>query len=174
MVSIDIDTGDAVRIAGREATELNEETVNALKALKNLKHTDASSDGCSSCGDGSRFGVPLNWPVKLKYAPVTDAVYNNADLLIAADCACFLYSKFHRDFINGSVVLAICPAPGETDYYDKLSKILEKNDFRSLTVVKTDAECCSSLDAELKKAVISSGRIIPCKTVTISAAGNII
>ena len=152
----------------------NLEAAKALEELKGLKHSEASSEGCGSCGDSGRFGVPLNWPIQLKLAPEVSEVYNNADLLIAADCACFIYPKFHRDFINGSVVFIDCAEPDGTDFTAKLSRILGKNDFRSVTVARMEVPCCGRIEDAVKNAVSASGRVIPCKTVVFSTEGDIL
>ena len=165
---------DAISFEEREAPAYNEEAVKALKALKELKRKETVSDGCSSCGDGSRFGVPLNWPVQLKLVPAKAEVYNNADLLVSADCACFVHPKFHRDFINGKVVFIACPKLDGTDYSEKLTDIFARNDFRSVTVARMEVPCCGGLELAVKKAIRASGRVIPCQTVTFTAEGEIL
>ena len=50
-----------------------------------------------------------NWPVQIKLAPINASYFNNANLLVAADCTAFAYANFHRDFIQGRVTLIGCP-----------------------------------------------------------------
>ena len=50
-----------------------------------------------------------NWPVQIKLAPVSAPYFNNAKLLIAADCTAYAYASFHQDFIRNKVTLIGCP-----------------------------------------------------------------
>ena len=44
-----------------------------------------------------------------RLAPPTAAFYQDADLLIAADCTAYAYGRFHQDFIRDRIVLIGCP-----------------------------------------------------------------
>ena len=50
-----------------------------------------------------------NWPVQIKLAPVSAPYFNDAKLLIAADCTAYAYASFHQDFIRNKVTLIGCP-----------------------------------------------------------------
>ena len=123
--------------------------------------------------------VPLKselsqWPVKLRQAPVSAPYYYNADLLIAADCCAYACGSFHREFIRGRIVLIGCPeTDGERDL-DKLTEILRNNDVRSLTVVRMEGTCCTAFETAVKRAVKAGGRVVPCRTATISTDGKIL
>ena len=43
------------------------------------------------------------WPIQIKLVPVNAPYFNDADLLIAADCTAYSYSRFHEDFIKGRI-----------------------------------------------------------------------
>ena len=45
------------------------------------------------------------WPIQIKLVPVNAPYFNDADLLIAADCTAYSYSRFHEDFIKGRITL---------------------------------------------------------------------
>lgn len=38
------------------------------------------------------------WPIQIKLVPVNAPYFNDADLLIAADCTAYSYSRFHEEF----------------------------------------------------------------------------
>ena len=59
------------------------------------------------------------WPVQIKLAPVNAPYFDNADLLIAADCTAYAYGAFHEKFIKGRITLIGCPKLDNTDYSEK-------------------------------------------------------
>ena len=55
------------------------------------------------------------WPVQIKLAPVNAPYFNDAHLLIAADCTAYAYGNFHQDYIRGKITLIGCPKLDEGD-----------------------------------------------------------
>jgi len=45
------------------------------------------------------------WPVQLHLVPVNAPYFQDADLLIAADCVPFAYGDFHRKFLKGRALV---------------------------------------------------------------------
>lgn len=115
-----------------------------------------------------------NWPVQIKLAPVQAPYFNNAKLLIAADCTAFSYAAFHEEFINGKVTLIGCPKLDDIDYSEKLTQIIANNDIKSLTIVRMEVPCCGGLERAAKTALMNSGKFIPWQVVTIGINGTII
>ena len=114
------------------------------------------------------------WPVQIKLAPVTAPYFQQADLLIAADCTAYAYGSFHEDFIRGKVTLVGCPKLDGVDYSEKLTDILTHNDIKSVTVVRMEVPCCGGMEQAVKTALQSSGKFIPWQVVTISTDGRIL
>ena len=50
------------------------------------------------------------WPVQIKLVPINAPYFDDADLLIAADCTAYAYANFHQDFIRGKVTLVAVPS----------------------------------------------------------------
>ncbi len=120
-------------------------------------------------------GAPLqNWPVQIKLAPVQAPYYDGADLLIAADCTAYAYSRFHDEFIHGHAVLIACPKLDSVDYAEKLTQIFARNSIRSLTLTRMEVPCCGGLEFAVKRALEASGAAIACRAVTISIDGKIL
>lgn len=114
------------------------------------------------------------WPVQIKLAPVNAPYFENAKLLIAADCSAYAYGNFHNDFIKDHVTLIGCPKLDSVDYSEKLTAIIKENSIRSVKVVRMEVPCCGGIENAVKKAIFESGKFIPWQVVTISTDGKII
>jgi Fe-S-cluster-containing hydrogenase component 2 len=112
------------------------------------------------------------WPVQIKLTGVNAPYFEDADLLIAADCTAYAYARFQEEFRNGKVVLIGCPKLDAVDYTGKLAEIIEKNSIRSITVVRMEVPCCGGMERAVKKALESSGKTLPLGVVTISIQGE--
>ena len=115
-----------------------------------------------------------NWPVQIKLAPVRAPYFNNARLLIAADCTAYAYANFHQEFLKGKVALIGCPKLDDVDYSEKLTEIIKSNDIQSVTVVRMEVPCCGGLQNAAIRALQNSGKFIPWQVVTISIDGKIL
>lgn len=114
------------------------------------------------------------WPCQIKLVPVNAPYFNQAHLLVAADCAAFAYANIHEDFMKNKITIIGCPKLDEVDYAQKLGQILANNNIRSVTVLRMEVPCCGGLSNAVKNALISSGKMIPWNIVTISTDGNIL
>ena len=112
------------------------------------------------------------WPVQIKLTGVNAPYFEDADLLIAADCTAYAYARFHEEFRNGKVVLIGCPKLDAVDYTGKLAEIIEKNSIRSITVVRMEVPCCGGMERAVKKALADSQKTLPLEVVTISIQGE--
>ncbi len=115
-----------------------------------------------------------NWPVQIKLAPVSAPCFENASLLIAADCTAYAYAAFHEDFMKGKVTLIGCPKLDGIDYSEKLTEIIRQNNIKNVTIIRMEVPCCGGLEFAAKKALQDSGKFIPWQVVTISIDGQIL
>lgn len=114
------------------------------------------------------------WPCQIKLVPVNAPYFENADLLIAADCTAYAYGNFHSEFMRNHITLIGCPKLDEGDYAEKLTQIIMNNNIRSVKVVRMEVPCCGGLESAVKRALQASGKFIPWQVVTISTDGKII
>ena len=114
------------------------------------------------------------WPVQIKLVPVKAPYFDGANLLIAADCTAYAYGDFHNRFIRNHITLVGCPKLDEGDYTEKLTKIIQNNDIRSVTIVRMEVPCCGGLQRAAQNALKASGKFIPWQVVTISTEGSIL
>lgn len=114
------------------------------------------------------------WPVQIKLVPVNAPYFNNANLLVAADCTAYAYGNFHNKFMKNKVTIIGCPKLDSVDYVEKLTEIIRKNDIKSVTVVRMEVPCCGGIENAVKKALMNSGKFLPWSVVTISTDGKIL
>ncbi len=153
----------AISFEEREAPAYNEAAVLAAKEAKKAPEIKTFVPGQLQ-----------NFPVQIKLVPPGGPLFENADLLIAADCCAYAYGNFHADFIKGKITLIGCPKLDSVDYSEKLTQILQNNHIRSITVARMQVPCCGGLPFAVKKALEASGKDIPLEIVTISPDGKII
>ncbi|MDD5747395.1 MAG: 4Fe-4S ferredoxin, partial [Candidatus Omnitrophica bacterium] len=116
------------------------------------------------------------WPVQLKLVNPQAACFQDADLVIAADCVPFAYAEFHQRFLAGKVLVVFCPKLDNAyeEYVEKMARIIQSNTIKSISVVHMEVPCCfgtmNIVNAALKKA----GKDIVIQDHTISLKGEII
>ena len=127
------------------------------------------------------FETPLHvtsqlkqWPCQIKLVPTNAPYFDDANLLIAADCTAYAYGNFHNEFINNRITLIGCPKLDEGDYTDKLREIIANNNIKSVTIVRMEVPCCGGIENAAKNALKESGKFIPWQVITISTDGKII
>ena len=123
---------------------------------------------------GSVSSELRQWPVQIKLAPLTAPYFDNANLLVAADCTAFSFGNFHNEFISNHITLIGCPKLDEGDYAEKLTAIIANNAIKSVTVVRMEVPCCGGIENAVKRALQASGKFIPWRVVTISTDGRIL
>ncbi len=114
------------------------------------------------------------WPVQIKLISENAGYFNNANLLISADCAAYAYGNFHNDFMKNKVTIIGCPKLDMIDYTDKLTSIIKNNNIESVTVVRMEVPCCTGIETAAINAVKNSGKKILTKVVTLSIDGKIL
>ncbi len=114
------------------------------------------------------------WPVQLMLVPTTAPYFNDAELVITADCVPFSYAGFHDDFLKGKIVLIGCPKLDNAEFYkNKLTEIFRVNNIRSVTCIYMEVPCCHGLVRIVQSAFKESGKIIPFVDVEIGIKGEI-
>ena len=76
--------------------------------------------------------------------------------------------------MKGKVTLIGCPKLDAVDYSEKLSQIFEKNDIKSVTVLRMEVPCCGGLENAVKRALKASKKQTSLSVITISVNGNVL
>jgi ferredoxin len=114
------------------------------------------------------------WPVKIDLVPPKAPFFENAHLLVAADCAPIALKNFH-DLMAGKRVIIGCPKFNDARAYAaKLTDILKQNNIAAITVVHMEVPCCTGLKWAVNKALEGSGKKVPVKEYEVKVGGEII
>jgi NAD-dependent dihydropyrimidine dehydrogenase PreA subunit len=115
------------------------------------------------------------WPIQLHLVPVTAPYFQNADLLITADCVPFAYADYHREFLAGKAVVIGCPKLDDNGaYVQKLTELFRVSSIKSITVLRMEVPCCGGIVMAARQALAASGKEIPFREVTISIRGEVV
>ncbi len=160
--------------------------------VPDYKHKEAAACGCPSSAartiakkegtttvNGNAVPVPSQlqtWPVQLKLVSAAAEYFDDADVLIAADCTAYAYGNFHQDFIKNKVTIIFCPKldSGLEEYVDKLADIIKNHAVKSINVVHMQVPCCFGLVKVMDDAVRKAGKKVPVKETIISMQGEIL
>jgi len=180
----------AITFEEREADEYNEEVVQKrmklmkMDKMKKMEIKEELPCGCPGShsktikreeskvsnvvNESSIASTQLNqWPVQIKLVPVNAPYFENANLLIAADCSAYAYGDFHNKFMKNKVTIIGCPKLDEGDYSKKLTEILKNNNIKSVMVVRMEVPCCGGIENAVKTALKDSLKMIPWQVITI-------
>lgn len=115
------------------------------------------------------------WPVQLQLLNPNAPYFDDAELLIAADCVPFAYGDFHNRFLKNKIVITFCPKLDTTieQYIDKLAAIISLHTIKSITVLHMEVPCCGGTVTILQKALEKAQKFVMVKEYTISLQGEI-
>ncbi|MFH1151106.1 MAG: 4Fe-4S binding protein [Actinomycetota bacterium] len=179
---------DAITIEEREAAEFDEEAVkeylgdrekapaacpgSAPQSIQRCELVDLEGEGGQKAGRVSRLA---NWPVQLQLVPPRAPYFDDADLLIAADCTAFSYADFHERFLAEKALIVGCPKLDNAGFYRaKLAQIFIQNEIRSITVVYMEVPCCFGLVHLVHESIKESGKDIPLTLVKLGIKGDVV
>jgi len=136
-------------------------------------------DDACSCIDivkkrpGSK-GDMTRWPIQLKLVSVKAPFFDGADILIASDCTAFVSKDFHERFVRDRVILIGCPKLDREEYSQRIAEIIDKNDVRSVTLVRMDIPCCSEMARMVREATKTSMKNLPLNIAVLSTDGAVV
>jgi ferredoxin len=187
---------DALKIIEREAEDFDEtaveehlkkvekETAPATTVLpcgcpstqlKTFAQPDPCQQGNEPRSQAGQASALTHWPVQIKLVPPTAPFLKGADLLVTADCTPLAYPNFHRDLLQGKVVMMGCPKFDDVqEYIQKFTDIFNTADIHSITTAVMEVPCCSGLPFIVRKALAASGKKIPLEEWVISIRGELI
>lgn len=139
-----------------------------------IERKDEAMPACGAEGQSVQAASQLRqWPCQIKLIPVNAPYFENARLLVAADCTAYAYAGIHNDYMRGKVTIIGCPKLDDVDYTEKLTGILKLHDIESVTVLRMEVPCCGGIVNAVKQALVNSGKMIPWRIVTVTTEGKI-
>jgi len=113
------------------------------------------------------------WPVQLNLLPPQAPFFDDAHLLVSADCVPFANANFHSKLLSGKSLVIGCPKLDDIQgYEEKLTEIFKNNNIKSVTCAIMEVPCCGGLYAAVEQAIEKSGKKIPLIQEVISVNGD--
>jgi hypothetical protein len=139
------------------------------------KLTPAKASVPSATCSPARQSQLGQWPVQLALVPVEGPIWQDADVLITADCVPLAYPEFHENLLAGKTVAVACPKLDDiAAHAAKLAEIFGRNDIKSVTVAHMEVPCCTGIVYAVQAALEQAGKPgIPVRDVTIGIDGTI-
>ncbi|RLD08812.1 MAG: 4Fe-4S ferredoxin [Chlamydiae bacterium] len=124
---------------------------------------------------GSRASELRQWPTQLHLLNPRASYFQDADLLIAADCVPFTLNGFHETYLRGKTLLHFCPKLDNSyeAYVEKLAQILSLNNIKSITLLRMEVPCCGGTTATVKAALEKVRKNITINDIIVSLDGKI-
>jgi ferredoxin len=196
---------DAITIEQRPAEEFDEAAVEQRLAKQKQQDEGESGGGCGGGCPGTMLRMLKNldggdtpdnagdiatepmaegqnrpsrlgqWPVQLKLVPSTGPIWEDADVLIAADCVAYAMADFHEKLLAGRTLAIACPKLDDVNaYVAKLINILASNNIRSVTVAHMEVPCCNGIVSAVRAGIEASGRNdIQVRDLTVGIDGKV-
>ncbi len=117
-----------------------------------------------------------HWPVQMHLISPRAPYYQNADVLLAADCTAYAVGNFHNRFLKNKSLAIACPKldEGQDVYLAKLQALIDEANINTLTILIMQVPCCGGLIALAKKAMEQASRKVPVKKIVVSIQGDIL
>ena len=115
------------------------------------------------------MSVSINWPVQLHLINPQSGVFNNADLLLVADCVAYANPKLYSELLIGKKLAIACPKldVNKESYVNKLIQMIDDSKINSLTVAIMEVPCCGGLIRLVEMAMEKSQRKIQMNKIVV-------
>jgi Pyruvate/2-oxoacid:ferredoxin oxidoreductase delta subunit len=115
------------------------------------------------------------WPVKIELVNPQAPYFEDADLMVIADCSPLAYANAHPDLIKDRAIAIGCPKFGDVEFYmKKLSAIVADNNIHTVAVARMEVPCCGGLTRAVHEAVKASGKNVPVEEIIVGIGGEIL
>ena len=115
------------------------------------------------------MSVSINWPVQLHLINPQSGVFNNADLLLVADCVAYANPKLYSELLVGKKLAIACPKldVNKESYVNKLIQMIDDSKINSLTVAIMEVPCCGGLIRLVEMAMEKATRKIQMNKIVV-------
>ncbi len=163
-----------INIAVEEEATMNNHHFSGCPGSRSMDLGNEISDNKTI--SGQRPSQLSHWPIQMHLISPNAPHYQNADLLLAADCVAFSMGDFHKDFLRGKKLAIACPKldDGKQVYLDKLTALIDMAKINTLTIMIMQVPCCGGLLSLAQQAVEAAERNVPVKSIVVSLEGKIL
>lgn len=125
---------------------------------------------------GARESKLTHWPIQLHLMSPMAPQYQNADVLLSADCVSYALADFHKDFLADRKLAIACPKLDDNQevYVEKITALIDEANIASLTVLIMEVPCCGGLLRIAQKGLDAAKRKIPINYSVVGINGTIV
>lgn len=137
-------------------------------------NTQADSDSGQEAGKIS--SQLRQWPIQMHLISPLAPYYQNADVLLTADCVAYALGDFHREYLKDKSLAIACPKLDSSQdiYMQKITAWIDEANINTLTVLIMQVPCCMGLLGLAREAAEKAKRKIPIKCVVVGIQGEVI
>ena len=116
------------------------------------------------------------WPVQMHLINPRAGYFQNADVVLAADCVAYSLGNFHQKYLKGKSLAIACPKldQGLDIYIEKITSLIDDAQINTLTVMIMQVPCCGGLLQMAQTAIEHALRKVPVKLVVVGIEGEIL
>lgn len=116
------------------------------------------------------------WPVQMHLVNPMAGYFQNADVVLAADCVAFAVGNFHQKYLKGKSLAIACPKldHGQEVYIEKIKSLIDDANINTLHIIIMQVPCCGGLLQLAKKAAEIATRKVPVKLTVVGIEGEIL
>jgi len=116
------------------------------------------------------------WPIQMHLISPSAPYYQNADVLLTADCVAYALGGFHRDYLENRSIAIACPKldSGQEIYLEKIKAWFDEARINTLTVLIMQVPCCTGLLNLAQQAAQAASRKVPIKYIVVGVRGEIL
>lgn len=116
------------------------------------------------------------WPVQMHLINPAAGYFQEADVVVAADCVAFAMGNFHQKFLKGKSLAIACPKldDGQDTYLNKVVSLIDDAKVNTITVMIMQVPCCGGLLQLVRAAAEQATRKVPVKAVVVSVEGDVL
>jgi hypothetical protein len=116
------------------------------------------------------------WPIQMHLISPLAPYYQNADVLLTADCVAYALGDFHREYMKDKSLAIACPKldSGQEIYTEKIKAWIDDAKINTLTVLIMQVPCCMGLLGLAREAAEKAERKVPIKYEVVGVQGEVI
>jgi ferredoxin len=116
------------------------------------------------------------WPVQLHLLNPNASYFQDADVLVAADCVAYAAGDFHSKWLKDKTLAIACPKldQGTESYIEKIRMMIDEARVNTISVMIMEVPCCRGLVQMVQMAAQQAKRKVPVKMIMVSVQGDIL